>query len=74
MAGRIYKLDRSGHGKVAAWGADAESRAAGAKAFADLAAKGFTMFDISTPEDGRKLDAFDPEAVEVIAVPRMQAG
>ena len=27
--GKLYKLDRSGHGEVAAWGVDTESRAAG---------------------------------------------
>jgi hypothetical protein len=72
--GELYKLDRTGHSKVASWGDDADSRAAGAKAFADLAQRGFTMFDVTRPQDGRKLDAFDPEAAEIIATPRMQAG
>lgn len=72
--GIMYKLDRTGHGEVANWGADAESRAAGAAAFQELADKGFTMFDITNPQDGKKLDTFDPTASEVIAVPRMQAG
>jgi hypothetical protein len=74
MAGKIYKLDRSGHGEVATWGDDAESRAAGAAAFNDLVKKHYTLFDITNPQSGRKLDAFDPDAEEVIAVSRMQAG
>jgi hypothetical protein len=75
MAGVIYKLDRTGHGEVAKWGEDAESRAAGAAAFADLAAKGYTMFDITNPqEDAPILKAFDPEAREVIAVPQLVGG
>ncbi len=72
--GVLYKLDRTGHGEVATWGEDADSRAAGQKAFADLASKHFTMFDVTNPQAGRKLDAFDPDATEVIAVPRMVAG
>ena len=70
--GTIYKLDRTGHGEVATWGDDAASRAVGAAAFADLAAKGFTMFTGGT--EGRKLEAFDPEATEVIAIPRLVGG
>lgn len=72
MLGTIYKLDRTGHGEVAKWGDDAESRAAGAAVFAELAAKGFTMFEGGP--DGRQLAAFDPEVVETIAVPRLVAG
>ena len=72
--GRIYRLDRSGHGEVAAWGEDAESRLAGAKAFDELASKGFTLFDITNKEEGRVLRAFDPAATEILAVPRMVAG
>lgn len=72
--GVLYKLDRSGHGEVAKWGDDAASREAGAKAFADLAARGFTMFDVTQPQEGRKLDAFDPHAAEIIATPRMIGG
>lgn len=72
--GILYKLDRTGHGEVAKWGEDAESRDAGAKAFAALADAGFTMFDVTDPQAGRRIDAFDPEATEIIATPRMQAG
>ena len=74
MSGVIYRLDRSGHGEVAKWGEDAESRKAGAAVFAELAEKGFTMFDVTDPEAGTKLEAFKPEATEIIAVPRMVAG
>jgi hypothetical protein len=41
---------------------------------------GYTMYDISeralTPGEvlGRKLEAFDAEATEILAVPRMVAG
>ena len=72
--GRLYKLDRTGHGEVAAWGDDAESRAAGDAAFKSLTERGFTMFDVTDPQNGEKLEAFKPEATEIIAVPRMQAG
>ncbi len=75
MAGRLYKLDRSGHGEVAAWGEDAESRATGEAAFKSLTERGFTMFDISEPTVGKPtMKAFDPEATEIIAVPRLVAG
>ena len=72
--GVIYKLDHTGHGEVARWGADAESRAAGKAAFTRLVAQDFTMFDVGSPFAGRRLRAFDPEAREVIAVPRMIGG
>jgi hypothetical protein len=72
--GVMYKLDRTGHGEVATWGEDAEDRAAGATAFQSLVDQKFTMFDVTDPHAGRKLDTFDPEAKEIIAVPRMQAG
>lgn len=72
--GVLYKLDRSGHGEVAKWGEDAESRADGARAFSELAERGFTMFDVTNPQEGRKLDAFDPAAREIIATPRMVGG
>jgi hypothetical protein len=73
--GKIYKLDRSGHGEVASWDADAESRAAGAAAFDDLVNRGFTMFDTSDKLASKSpLQAFDPDATEIIAVPRMVAG
>lgn len=72
--GILCKLDRTGHGAVAKWGDDAESRGAAAKAFADLVERGFMMFDVTHPQAGRKLDAFDPAAAEIIATPRMQAG
>ncbi len=74
MAGKLYKLDSTGHGEVAAWGEDVQSREAGAAAFRDLETRGFTMFDVSDPQRGEKLRAFRPEASEIIAVPRMQAG
>lgn len=75
MAGRIYKLDSTGHGEVATWGDDAESRAAGAEAFKSLADRGFTMFDVTDPLVGKPtMKAFDPEAAEIVAVPRLQAG
>ena len=72
--GVMFKLDASGHGEVAKWGADAESRAAGTAAFQALADKGFTMFDITDPMEGKKLEAFDPNATEILAVPRMVGG
>ncbi len=72
--GRIYKLDRSGHGEVAAWGDDAQSREAGEVAFKSLVERGFTMFDVSDPQKGEKLEVFKPEATEIIAVPRLVAG
>ncbi len=71
--GKIYKLDSSGHGEVATWSDDVASREAGAEAFRSLADRGFTMFDV-TDQPGKKLTAFDPDAAEIIAVPRMQAG
>lgn len=72
--GKIWKLDRTGHGEIAKWGEDAESRATGAAAFQDLTERGFTMFDVTNPQEGRKLDAFDPEAKEIIATPQLVAG
>ena len=72
--GKLYKLDHTGHGEVANWGDDAASRHAGTTAFNLLAERGFTMFDVTRPQDGKKIDAFDPEADEIIAVPRLQAG
>jgi hypothetical protein len=72
--GKMFKLDRSGHGEVATWGDDVESREAGTKAFASLVERGFTMFDVTNPQEGKKLDQFEPDAAEIIAVPRMQAG
>ena len=72
--GKMYKLDRTGHGEVATWGDDAESRAAGATAFKDLVERGFTMFDVTDPHAGNKLNEFKADAEEIIAVPRMQAG
>ncbi len=72
--GTMSKLDRTGHGQVADWGADAESRTVGETAFKRLAAEGFTMFDVTDPLAGEKLEAFRPEAGEIIAVPRMKGG
>lgn len=75
MSGTIYKLDRTGHGEVAKWGDDAESRAAGAKAFDELVAQHYTMFDITNPqEDAPILKVFDPTAREVLAVPQLVGG
>jgi len=75
MAGKIYKLDSSGHGEVASWGEDAVSREAGAAAFQALADKGFTMFDVSDPLKGKPaLRTFDPEVAEIIAVPQLVGG
>jgi hypothetical protein len=75
MAGVLFKLDKSGHGEVAKWGEDAESRAAGDAAFKALADKGFTMFDTSDKLVGKPaMHAFDPEATEIVAVPRLVAG
>lgn len=74
MAGKLYKLDSSGHGEVATWGDDAESQAAGAAAFKELADKGFAMFDVTDPHAGDVLKEFKPEATEIIAVPRLVAG
>ncbi len=72
---KMFKLDKSGHGEVAEWGADAASRAAGAAAFKALSDKGFAMFDISDRLIGKPaMRAFDPEAAEIIAVPRMVGG
>lgn len=73
--GKIYKLDRSGHGEVASWGDDAESRAAGEAAFKSLVDRGFALFDVSDSQIGKPaLRAFDPEATEIVAVPRLVAG
>lgn len=75
MAGKLYKLDRSGHGEVATWGDDKESREAGSEAFKSLTERGFTMFDVSDPLVGKPvMKSFDPEATEIIAVPRLVAG
>lgn len=75
MAGTMFKLDKTGHGEVAKWGDDAESRVAGEAAFKALADKGFTMFDTSDPQVGKPaMRAFDPDATEVIAVPQLIAG
>ncbi len=73
--GKIFKLDRTGHAPVVEWGDDAASREAGAEAFKSLIARGFTMFDTSDPLVGKPvMRAFDPEATEIIAVPRLVAG
>ena len=73
--GKMHKLDATGHGEVAAWGEDAESRAAGDAAFKSLAERGFTMFDVSDPLVGKPaMRAFNPEATDIIAVPRLVAG
>ena len=75
MAGTLYKLDKTGHGEVATWGDDAQSREAGAEAFKSLADRGFAMFDVSDKLIGKPaLRAFDPEATEIVAVPRLVAG
>jgi hypothetical protein len=72
----LYKLDHTGHGLVAEWEQDdAAAQKVAAGEFDALAAKGFTMFDISDPQVGKPpLKAFDPNATEVIAVPRMAGG
>ena len=73
--GKMFKLDKSGHGEVAAWGEDAESRAAGDAAFKSLRERGFTMFDVSDPLVGKPvMEMFDPEASEIVAVPQLVAG
>lgn len=75
MSGKLYKLDKSGHGEVAMWGDDAASWEAGAEAFKSLAERGFTMFDVSDRLIGKPaMRVFDPEATEIIAVPRLVAG
>ncbi len=75
MSGKLFKLDSSGHGEVATWGADAESRAAGEAAFKSLTERGFAMFDISDPKICKTtMRAFDPEATEIVAVPKLVAG
>jgi len=72
---KLSKLDRTGHGEVATWGKDAQSRADGAKAFTALKEKGYTMFDISDPlADKPPMKVFDAEAEEVIAVPQLEGG
>jgi hypothetical protein len=76
----MNRLDARGHGPIAQWSDDAASRSAAASAFAAHQAMGYTMYDISeralTPGEvlGRKLEAFDAEATEILAVPRMVAG
>ena len=68
----INRLDHRGHGPIAEW-ERGQGEEAAARVFAEHQAKGYTMFDISRG-DGAKLDAFDPAATEILAVPRMQAG
>jgi hypothetical protein len=77
----MNRLDHRGHGPIARWSEDAASRAEAAAEFGRHQAMDYTMYDISarpglTPgeEIGRKLDAFDAEATEILAVPRMVAG
>jgi hypothetical protein len=70
--GVINRLDHRGHGPVAEWDRGQGEEVA-AQVFAEHQAGGYTMFDISKG-DGVKLDAFDPAAEEILAVPRMQAG
>lgn len=75
MAGTLFKLDASGHGQVAEWGDDTESRTAGEVAFKSLASRGFALFDVSDKLIGKPaMRAFDPEATEIIAVPQLVAG
>lgn len=74
MAGKISILDRTGHSEHT-WCDDPESRAAGEKIFKELVAKHFTMFDVSNPPaGGTALREFNPDATEIIAVPRMEGG
>ena len=75
----MNRLDDRGHGPIARWSEDAASRAEASAEFAKHQALGYTMYDISpavTPgeEIGRKLDAFDAEATEILAVPRIVGG
>ncbi len=79
--GVLNRLDHRGHGPIAKWSEDTRSRGKAAAEFAAHIAEGYTMYDISEPPGvtpgkalGRKLDAFDPEAIEILAVPRMIAG
>jgi hypothetical protein len=77
----MNRLDARGHGPIARWSEDAASQTEAGAEFAKHQALGYTMYDISerprlTPgeEIGRKLDSFDAEATEILAVPRMVAG
>lgn len=45
------------------------------KAFDDLKAKGFTIYRVNRKgETDKRMDAFDPEAEKMIAVPRVVGG
>jgi hypothetical protein len=79
----MNRLDHRGHGPIATWGDDEASRAEAATVFRShqlpLAegGRGCTMYDISACEAGalgKKLDSFDPEATEILVVPRLVAG
>lgn len=73
--GVMSRLDHRGHGPVASWKPeDAESVAVASRVFTHHRERHYTMFDVSNPQKGRRLDAFDVEAKEILAVPRMRAG
>lgn len=72
--GVMNRLDNRGDGPVAEWDrADGETLDNALRVFAEHRAAGYTMFDISR-DDGATMEAFDPAATEIMAVPRMQAG
>jgi hypothetical protein len=60
----IYKLAPGGHGVVVV-----EEGMTTQKVFDDLLDRGWSMYDLSNPETGKKLDTLDPASTLVVAVP-----
>lgn len=72
---KLYALNRQGHGLMAEWEKDDAVKVKAANdQFAELAAKGFTMFSVADGGTTEKLKSFDPAAKEIIAVPQLVGG
>ncbi len=71
----INRLDGRGHGPVARWSAEHADQVVSAKqVFDKMLEDGYLMTDVSDPKEEVVLKAFDPNATEILAVPRMIGG
>ncbi len=78
----MNRLDARGHSPIAEWGdADARSQVKAERVFREHIARHYTMYDLTPGRGpagdenlGRKIEAFDPTATEILAAPQLVAG
>jgi hypothetical protein len=74
MAGKIYKLDHTGHGVLTEWKDKPKEIAAAAQIFGELQKAGNLLVTIPDDgSDGEVVETFRPDA-EMLMVPALQGG